>query len=454
MSLLLKQAAVIVTMDDERSELKDMDILIQGPAIVDIAPAITPPPGTEVIDARSKWVFPGLINTHHHLYQTLTRCIPEIQQAELFDWLKFLYPIWAGLTGDHVYAGSLVGLGELLKSGCTTASDHHYVFPRGKSGLIDRQIEAARELGIRFHPCRGSMSLSEKDGGLPPDSVVQTEEEILVDSERLIKKYHDSERFAMCQLVLAPCSPFSVTKRLLAESVELARKHGVNCHTHLAETRDEDDFCREKLGMRPLDYMESVGWLGEDIWFAHGIHFTDDELQVLARTGTGVAHCPASNQKLASGVAKVPQMLKAGVPVGLAVDGSASNDGSNLLTELKEALLVHKLHWGIDSFSARDALWLATRGSARLLGRDDIGFLAAGQAADMFLVDVNQLDFAGCSDPVTAIAACGGSQVVDMTIVNGRIVVRDGKLLTMDEGEIARRGHQAAGELLQKAGLA
>lgn len=455
MALLLKKAAFIATMDENSRELRGEDILMEGAGITAIAKDIPPPPGAEVIDASGHWVFPGLVNTHHHLYQTLTRCLAPIQQAELFQWLKYLYPIWAGLTPDSVYAGTLVGLGELLKSGCTTASDHHYVFPRGQSGeLIDREIQAAAELGIRFHPCRGSMSLGEKDGGLPPDSVIQTEEEILADSRRLILKYHDQDDFAMCRIALAPCSPFSVTRSLLEQSVELARRHGVRCHTHLAETRDENEFCLEQVGMRPLAYMKDVGWLGSDVWFAHGIHFSGEELDELAASGTGVAHCPASNQKLSSGTAPIPQMLKKGVPVGLAVDGSASNDGSNMLAELKEALLTAKLIWGIDSLSARDVLAMATRGSAALLGRSDIGSLAPGKAGDMFLVKADSIDYAGCQDPVTALVTCGGSQTVDYTIVNGRIIVRDGRLVNMAEGEIYRRGSQAAGELLQKAGIA
>jgi cytosine/adenosine deaminase-related metal-dependent hydrolase len=454
MHLLVKNADWIITMDDANRELRGRDILVDGSRIAAIGRDLAAPPGAEVIDGRGKWVFPGLINTHHHLYQTLTRCIGPVQQSELFGWLKYLYPIWAGLTPDSVYAGAMVGLSELLLSGCTTASDHHYVFPQGQPGdLIDRQIEAAKVLGIRFHPCRGSMSLSVKDGGLPPDSVVQTQDEILADSERLIKKHHDPNPYAMCRIVLAPCSPFSVTRSLMEESVLLARKYGVFCHTHLAETRDEDDFCREKMGLRPLEYMAEVGWLGEDIWFAHGIHFKDSELDILANTKTGVAHCPCSNQKLSSGTAKVPQMLKKGVPVGLAVDGSASNDASSLLLEMKSSLLIHKLTWGIDSLSAREVLSLATRGSAKVLGRDDIGSLAVDKAADLFMVDGQAIDYAGCQDPVTALVTCGGNQNVKTVIVNGKPVVRDGRLVNTQEAEVARIGREASQELLRKAGL-
>ncbi|MDD2282697.1 MAG: 8-oxoguanine deaminase [Eubacteriales bacterium] len=454
MALLIKNAAFIATMDAHGRELRNQDILIEGPAIAAIGPNLTPPPAAQVLDASNRWVFPGLVNTHHHLFQTLTRCVPAIQEAELFPWLKYLYPVWAGLSADAVYAGALVGLGELLKSGCTTAGDHHYVFPRGESQLIDREITAAKELGIRFHPCRGSMSLGEAEGGLPPNSVIQREEEILADSQRLIVKYHDGEPFAMCRIALAPCSPFSVTRSLLVQSVELARKYGVRCHTHLAETKDETRFCLEQAGMRPLEYMKDVGWLGSDIWFAHGIHFNEEELAELAATATGIAHCPVSNQKLSSGTAAVPAMLRRGIPVGLAVDGSASNDGSNMLAELKAALLIAKLTWGIDSLSARDVLAMATRGGASLLGREDIGSLAPGKAADLFLVRGDSIDYAGCRDPITALVTCGSSETVDTTIVNGRVVVKNGSLLTMKEEEIARLGNAAAGELMAKAGIA
>ena len=453
-ALLVRRAGFIATMDEKGQEVKDWDILIQGPSITAMGPDLTPPPEAEVIDAENMWVFPGLVNTHHHLFQTLTRCIKEAQELELFPWLKLLYPIWAGLTADSVAAGTALGLAELLKSGCTTASDHHYVFPREAGGeLIDVQIAVARELGIRFHPCRGSMSLSEKDGGLPPDSVVQEEEEILADCERLIQRYHDARDFSMCQLVLAPCSPFSVTKSLLEQSASLARRHGVRLHTHLAETRDEDAYCRRELGMTPLSYMESVGWLDKDVWFAHGIHFTNADIMRLGTAGAGVTHCPASNQKLSSGTAKIPAMLNRKVPVGLGADGSASNDGSNMLAELKSALLQAKLRWGISALSARDVLSIATRGGARLLGREDIGSLAPGKAGDLIMIRSDRLDYAGCEDPITALVTCGGGPV-DISVVNGRIVVREGCLVSGNEGEIAARARTEAKNLLQRAALA
>lgn len=451
--LFIKQAAFVATMDDQDREVKGWDILIDGPAIAAMGPSLTPPPEAEVIEAGNMWVFPGLVNTHHHLFQTLTRCIGEVQQLELFPWLKFLYPIWAGLTAEAVAAGTALGLAELLKSGCTTACDHHYLFPRGAGGqLIDVQIEVARQLGIRFHPCRGSMSLGEKDGGLPPDEVVQSDAEILADCERLINSYHEPGPYSMCQLVLAPCSPFSATRELLEQSALLARRHGLRLHTHLAETRDEDAYCRRQLGMGPLNYMEEVGWLNNDVWFAHGIHFTNADIMRLGAVGAGVAHCPTSNQKLSSGAAKVPAMLNRFVPVGLGVDGSASNDGSNMLAEMKTALLLAKFRWGIDSLSARDVLAMATRGGARLLGREDIGCLAPGKAADLFLVREQRLEYAGCHDPVTGLATCGCGPV-DMTIVNGRVVVRQGQLVSGDEEKIAAEACGEAGKLLQRAGL-
>ncbi len=451
-SLLLKNIDFLVTMDEKRRELKGYSLLIEDGIITRLEKEIQAQPDWKIIDAENKWVFPGLINTHHHFYQTLTRCLGEVQGAELFPWLKTLYPIWARLTPDGVTASTRIALAELLKSGCTAASDHHYVFPRGQDPeLIDYQIETAREMGVRFHPCRGSMSRGEDEGGLPPREVVQKESEILDDSLRLIEKYHDPSPYSMCQIVLAPCSPFSVTPELLRETVVLARQYGIRCHTHLAETRDEDDYCEKELGMRPLEFMEKVGWLGQDIWYAHGIHFLDDELDVLARTKTGVAHCPVSNQKLSSGVARIPEMLKKGIPVGLAVDGSASNDGSNMLVEMKSALLLHKLYWGIDSISSRDVLEIATRGGAELLGRPDLGSIATGQAGDLFMVDKRSVGYAGAeTDPVTALLTCGDSFQADLTVVGGKVLVQEGRLKEFAEEDLNREAAQKSRAMLEK----
>ncbi|MBP5159827.1 MAG: amidohydrolase family protein [Lachnospiraceae bacterium] len=434
----------------------------------------------EVIDARHMAVYPGLVNTHHHLYQIFTRNLPTTQNMELFDWLRYLYEIWKKIDCEDVRLSTLVGVGELMKTGCTTVFDHHYVFPGelqgsragslgagGASrsvawgvpsgspkecGLIDAQAEAAAQIGVRMHFSRGSMSLSKKDGGLPPDEVVQTTDEIIKDSERLIDKLQDPSRFSMSRIALAPCSPFSVTKDLLVESARLARAKHVRLHTHLAETKDEENYMLERYGMRPLAYMEETGWLGSDVWFAHGIHFDDRELKLLADTGTGVAHCPISNMKLSSGVARVPEMLRLGVPVGLAVDGSASNDGSNLLEEMRVCYLLHRLNSSSGAPSGYDCLKLATRGGARLLGRDDIGYLAEGMAADLFMIDTRKLELAGAlADPRSVLATVGYKGSVDMTIVNGRVTVRDGKLTTIDEERIASEANLSVEKLCNHA---
>lgn len=449
-SLLVKNARKIVTLDDEDRVLDNQNIYVVNGEIKYLGPGTFP--ADTVIDGSAHFVYPGLVNTHHHLYQTFTRNLPQVQNVELFDWLVTLYEIWRNLNQEVVYYSSLVGMGELLKYGCTTCFDHHYVFPqKGSEDFIDMQFEAAEKLGMRFHASRGSMSRGRKEGGLPPDDLVQSVEIILADSERLVKKFHDPGKFSMKQVVLAPCSPFSVDSQLLKESADLARKLGVRLHTHLAETLDEENYCLEKMKMRPLEYMESLGWLGEDVWFAHGIHFNSLEIKKLAATGTGVAHCPASNEKLASGIARIPEMLKEGVPVGLAVDGSASNDCSNLLEELRIAYLLHRLHSSASAPSGYEMLKVATRGSARLLGRSDIGFIEAGQAADFFLVDVCRIELAGAHlDPKSLLATVGISRPVDYTIVNGKVVVEDGELGNLDEKELVTKANQLVEKLLQK----
>lgn len=448
-SLLITDVDVIVTMDEERNRLQDHSILIEDNEISKIAPHIDID-ADEIIDGSNYFLYPGLINTHHHFYQTLTRNIREVQNVELFDWLNFLYPIWSRLTPEAVYYSTLLACGELLRTGCTTAADHFYVFPHSQpDNIIDEQFRAAQEIGIRFHGSRGSMSLSEKDGGLPPDKVVQTADEILKDSQRVIEKYHNNDPLAMQRVVLAPCSPFSVTEDLMKESIKLAREYGVQSHTHVAETKDEEEFCIETFGLRPLEYMETVNWVGDDVWYAHGIHLTDSELDRMAETGTGVAHCPVSNQKLASGAAKVPYMLANDVPVGLAVDGSASNDSSNMILELKAAFLMHRLTSGISSITAEDVLALATNGGRELLNQPAIGSLKEGKAADMFMVNKNRLGLAGgLSDPVSALVNTGDTQIVDLTIVNGEIVVRDGELVTVDENEVINQANRISREMI------
>jgi len=449
-SILIKNVEEIVTMDKERTRLKGYSLLIKENIISKIASEIEFK-ADEVIDGSDYFLYPGLINTHHHFYQTLTRNIPQVQNVELFNWLKYLYPIWARLTPQAVYYSSLVAMGELLKTGCTTAVDQFYVFPKSQpKELVDEEFRAAQEIGIRFHGCRGSMSLSKKDGGLPPDEVVQTEKEIITDSLRVIEKFHDKQPFAMQRVVLAPCSPFSVTEDLLRESVKLARSYKIESHTHLAETKDEDEFCQKTFGLRPLEYMEKVGWLGNDIWFAHCVHLTEKEIDLLAETGTGVAHCPVSNQKLASGAANIPYMLKKKVPVGLAVDGSTSNDSSNMIAELKAALLMHRLIYGISSMSAEEVLSMATNGGRDVLNQQEIGSIEEGKAADMFLINTKKLGFAGgLSDSVSALVTSGDSQIVDITVVNGKIVVRGGLLINIDEEKLIEKANKISQKMIK-----
>lgn len=446
-SLLVKNALAIVTVDDEDRILKNESILIEDGVITYIGKEARQ--ADREIPADGCFVYPGLINTHNHLYQTFTRNLPQVQKMELFPWLITLYEIWKGLDEDCIFYSSLTGLGELLRCGCTTAMDHHYVFPQvGSEHFIDRQFEAADLLGIRFHASRGSMSLGKSDGGLPPDELVQPVDVILKDSRRLVEKYHDPKPFAMHQVSLAPCSPFSVSEDLLIESAALARSLGVRLHTHLCETKDEERFTLSKLGMRPLAYMEKCGWVGPDVWYAHGIHFNDDELRLLADTGTGIAHCPVSNMKLSSGVCRLPDMLRLGVRVSLAVDGAASNDGQNLMAEIRTAYLLHRLTFGSGAPSGYELLKIATRGGAAVLGRDDIGQLSVGKAGDLFLVDAAGLDTVGVGqDPGSFLGTVGCSKPAKSVVVAGREVVRNGRLLGIDEEETARKAQVCAGRL-------
>ncbi|MGL4736687.1 MAG: 8-oxoguanine deaminase [Cellulosilyticaceae bacterium] len=446
--LLIKNIHTLVTCDEADHVLHQVNLYAEDGVIQSIGQEM--PAADEVIDASDMIVYPGLINTHHHLYQTFTRNLPQVQNMELFDWLITLYEIWKDINPDVIRYSTLVGMGELAKNGCTTCFDHHYVFPRQTAGtLIDTQFAAADELGMRLHASRGSMCLSKKDGGLPPNSVVQTIDEILKDSERLVNQYHDPSPFSKRQIILAPCSPFSVSSELMRQSALLARSLGVRLHTHLAETIDEEQFTIQKFGMKPLEYMESLGWLGEDVWFAHGIHFTDEELRVLANTRTGVAHCPISNMKLASGIARIPEMLKLGIPVGLAVDGSASNDGSNLLEELRVAFLLHRLHSSRQAPTGYDLLKVATNGGARLLGRHAIGALCTGKAADLFMIRATRLEFVGTQyDPKSLLSTVGLKGPVDYTVVGGQIIVKQGQLVTIDEEKITFEANKIVSQLM------
>ncbi len=450
-TLLVKNIQTLITCDDGDRILHNVDLFAQDGFIQAIGPNLPHTAGT-VLDGTHFWCYPGLVNTHHHLYQVFSRNLPQVQNLELFGWLTALYEIWKGLDRDVVRLSSLTGMGELLKHGCTTCFDHHYVFPQGAGDLIGVQLEAAEVLGIRMVSSRGSMDLSRKDGGLPPDSVVQTVDQIMKDSARVVEAYHDPRPGSMRQIVLAPCSPFSVSAELLRQSAVVARQYGVRLHTHLCETKDEEAYMLERHGIRPLEYMARLGWTGPDVWYAHGIHFNSEELRELARTGTGVAHCPISNMKLSSGVARVPEMLALGVPVGLAVDGSASNDGSSLMEELRVCYLLHRLHSSAAAPSGYQVLKIATRGGARLLGRTDIGALEEGRCADFFLVDSRRLELVGGEySPADVLATVGLRGPVDHTVVHGRVVVRDGRLTTIDEAATAQAARACCKAYLDRA---
>jgi cytosine/adenosine deaminase-related metal-dependent hydrolase len=448
--VLLKQIYYLVTSADAEG-LRGVDLLMKDGKVEKIAQQIHPPEGTRVIDCSSMVVVPGFVNTHHHFYQTLTRNIPAVQNAKLFDWLTHLYEIWKHIDEDAVYYSSMLAMGELLKTGCTTSTDHHYLYPNNfSSDLMALQFSAADTLGMRFSPTRGSMSLSKKDGGLPPDSVVQTESRILEDSQRVIETFHDPAPDAMHKIVLAPCSPFSVTKDLMKESVKLARNYGVGIHTHLAETFDENDFCIEMYGKRPLDLMEECDFIGDDVFYAHGIHFNDDELNRLARTGTHIAHCPSSNMRLGSGICRVHEMLPMGINVAIGVDGSASNDSSDFLGEMRNTLLLQRVKYGSDAITARQVFSMATEGGAKLLNFDSIGRLEPGYAADAALFDISGFEYAGSlSDPLASLIFTGYNHGTRYTIVNGKVVVDEGELVGFDEKKLATRANEIAFNLLE-----
>jgi 8-oxoguanine deaminase len=430
-TLLIKNADLLMTMDDARHRIPDGGLYIKDNVIRDVGPTDSlPATADQVIDVRGMVLLPGLVNTHHHLYQSLTRALPDAQDAELFDWLQTLYPIWAGLTSEAVYVSALVAISELVLSGCTTVADHLYLYPQGSR--IDDEIRAAQEIGARFHPSRGSMSLGKSRGGLPPDSVVEDEGEILADCARAVERYHDPGPYSMCRIVIAPCSPFSVTPDLMRASAAFARERDLTLHTHVAETLDEEEFCLRKFGVRPVELMRQLDWVGPDAWWAHCVYLNSDEIALMADTGTGVAHCPTSNMRLGSGIAPVRAMMDAGVRVGLAVDGSASNDSGHMLAEARQAMLLQRVKLGASALSAEDALWLGTRGGAAVLGRDDIGYLAPGMAADLIGVRLDRLAFAGAlADPLAALLFCA-PPAVDLSVINGRIVVRNGQLLNLD----------------------
>ncbi len=439
---------MVATMDDEGREIVDGGIFVRDGVIEQVGrTADLPETADQVLDLQGHVVLPGLVNTHHHMYQTLTRGIA--QQGTLFEWLVTLYPIWAGLTDEMIHTSTLTACAELMLSGCTTSSDHLYIYPNDCT--LDSQIAAAQEIGIRFHAARGSMSLGESDGGLPPDSVVEDEKAIVKDTVRLIETYHDASRHAMMRVVVAPCSPFSVTENLMREAAEIARSYKqVHLHTHLAETIDEEAFCLSTVGLRPIALMEKLGWLGDDVWHAHCVHMNGDEIAQFGKTQTGIAHCPTSNMRLGSGVSPICSCLEHNVRIGLGVDGSASNDGSHLLAEARQAMLLQRVVHGPAALSARQSLRLATRGGASVLGRDDIGYLAPGMSADFIAFNLAQLPYAGLGhDPVAAVVF-GQPQNVDLSVINGRVVVQDGRLQTVDVPVLVETHNRLSRQLLNR----
>lgn len=493
MLLLIKNADYVALFDEDNTVLRDASIIIYDNIVVKVGDAkrlpqnemecqswfsvnirtvqgaltmkdhnrtvsetTLPASAIRIIDAAGHLVMPGLVNVHHHFFQTLTRNTPGAQDSKLFDWLVYHYEIWKNLTPEAYYVSAQVAIGELLLSGCTATSDHLYLYPKDfPSGLIDEEIRAAQGAGIRFHPTRGSMSVSKKDGGLPPDSVVQDEDSILKDCVRVIDTFHDATPFSMLRIALAPCSPFSVSEDLMKQTAAISAEYNVKIHTHLAETIDEEEYCQEKFGKRPFEFCEEMGWMNDRSWYAHCVHLSPAEVERMAAAGAGVAHCPSANMRLGSGTAPVPLMLEKGVPVGLGVDGSASNDCSNMLAEARMSLMAHRVKDGAGAMSAREALRVGVQGGAQILGWGDvIGRIECGFAADLIGVNMQGIEYAGSlHDPLAAMVLCGMHRRVSFSIINGEQVVRKGKLVTMDEREVVMKANWHAKELMQKAGI-
>ena len=457
-TLLIRNAHLLVTMDAHRREIPGGAVFVRDRVIEAVGSSTElPDSADEVIDAHDQIVIPGLVNTHHHMYQTLTRAVPAVQDCELFDWLRGLYPIWANLTPEMVRVSTQTAMAELLLSGCTTSSDHLYIYPNGRSGQVtlDDSIEAAAQIGMRFHAARGSMSVGNTQGGLPPDAIVESEPAILKDTQRLIERWHNPGRFAMQRIVVAPCSPFSVSRELMRDSALLAREHGVSLHTHLAENDFDVAYTREKFGCTPAEYAESLGWLGPDVWCAHCVKLDAEGIALFARTGTGVAHCPCSNMRLASGIAPIRAMRDAGVSVGIGVDGAASNDAGHMLGEARMAMLLQRVAHGPvlgpRAMSARGMLEIATLGGAKVLNRDDIGALAPGMAADIVTVPLIEVGMAGAlHDPLAALMFCHVPRI-GHSVVNGKVVVRDGRLTTLELPVLIERHNAMARELTHAA---
>jgi cytosine/adenosine deaminase-related metal-dependent hydrolase len=457
-TLLLKHADLLCTMADTSAEqpagteIRDAGLFARDGVIEQVGPTSSLPDNADqIIDMTGHVVIPGMVNTHHHLFQNLTRVVPPAQNAPLFGWLQTLYPVWSHLGPEHIYWSTVLGLAELALSGCTTSSDHLYLYPNGAK--LDDSMAAAADIGVRFHGTRGSMSIGESKGGLPPDNLCEDEAAILADSQRVVEAFHNPARHAMQRVALAPCSPFSVSMDLMRETADMARALGVGLHTHLAENVEDIDYSLAQFGMRPGDYAEAVGWTGDDVWHAHCVQLDAAEIDLFARTGTGVAHCPCSNMRLASGIAPVRSMIDQGVKVGIGVDGSASNDSGHMLNEVRQAMLLQRVCKDGNTLNARQTLALATRGGAAVLGRDDIGILAPGYAADITAFDRRTIDFAGSDwDPLASLLFCGPVKA-NHTVINGRHVVANGQLATMDMGQILERHAAMAYDLMQKSGL-
>lgn len=449
--IILKNIYTLMT-DPDSAYQRGVDLKINGNTVEEIGKNLESD-GYEAIDCSRFVVVPGFVNTHHHFYQTLTRNLPAVQDAKLFDWLVYLYEVWKGIDNEAVYYSSALAMAELVKTGCTCTTDHHYLYPRGFDGdIMALQFEAADKIGMRFSPTRGSMCLSKKDGGLPPDSVVQSEDEILRDSERCIKTFHDPSPMAMHKIVLAPCSPFSVTKTIMRESARLARRYNVNLHTHLCETMDEENQCRDMYGVRPVELMQECELIGPDVFYAHGIWFNDEELKVLKENGAQVAHCPSSNMRLGSGICRVREMLDMGINVALGVDGSASNDSSDMLGEMRMALLLQRIKYGSAGLTTREVFKMASENGAKMLSFGGVGRLLPGWAADLAIFDVSTIPYAGSqSDPVASLVFCGTNHETKYTIVNGEFAVKDGKLVGFDEEELARKAREISEKLIKKA---
>jgi len=452
--ILLKDCFYIATFNDNGDEIRNQNILIKGNKIEKISKDIKLSNeeinDVEIIDCSHHLVIPGMINTHHHFFQTLTRNLPKAQNAKLFDWLKTLYPVWEKIDEKAIYWSTLLATAELLKTGATTTADHHYLYPsRFVGDIMGIQFDAAQEIGIRFSPSRGSMTRGESNGGLPPDSVIQGKDEVIKDMRRIIEKHHNPSPLSMRRIILAPCSPFSVDKKLMIETAKLARSYGVRMHTHLAETKEEEEYCRRTYGKRPLELMKELGWLGEDVFFAHGIWFKNDELNLLKETNTGISHCPTSNMRLGSGIARIREMIDMGITVGLGVDGASSNDTSDMLGEVRNAMLLQRIRYGPSGLTAREALRIAIKGGARLLNFLELGSIEEGKGADIVIYDMDQLQYAGSlSDPLASIVFTGFNHQTAYTIVNGKIVVRNGKLAHFDENEINHRVNEISKNII------